>query len=204
MAIQVTTIDFHATSECSQECPYCWGPQGFENPVNTETALEIIERVKEVGARRIVFTGGDPLKRADIGALIRHTKEVSLEVALSTTGDGLTPEFLRAYAPFIDLISLPLDGACEEVNSRSKKEGHFGIIVNALEALRAYPHIDVKLCTPVTRHNRADVPNIVTLPRSIPPPPKREFSTTSFRPSHAPWCLASGMNSWSRMRGSLL
>jgi MoaA/NifB/PqqE/SkfB family radical SAM enzyme len=163
MPMQVITIDFHVTSECSQECPYCWGPQGFENPVSTETALDIIDRIKEVGARRIVFTGGDPLKRADIGALIRHAKEVRLEVALSTTGDGLTPEFLCTYAPFIDLISLPLDGACEEVNSRTKKEGHFGIIMNALESLRAYPQIDVKLCTPVTRHNLADVPNIVTL-----------------------------------------
>ena len=24
----VATIDFHVTSECSQECAYCWGPQG--------------------------------------------------------------------------------------------------------------------------------------------------------------------------------
>jgi organic radical activating enzyme len=44
--------------------------------VDTETALEIIDRVKEVGARRIVFTGGDPLKRADIGMLIMPKKSI--------------------------------------------------------------------------------------------------------------------------------
>jgi MoaA/NifB/PqqE/SkfB family radical SAM enzyme len=160
---QVVTIDFHVTSECNQECPYCWGPQGFEQPVDTETALRIIDRVKEVGARRIVFTGGDPLKRTDIGLLIRHAKEIGLEVALSTTGDELTPAFLDGFAPFIDLISLPLDGASEAVSARTKKEGHWAAIMQALEWLRAYPEIDVKICTPVTRHNLADVPNIVRL-----------------------------------------
>jgi MoaA/NifB/PqqE/SkfB family radical SAM enzyme len=78
---KVATIDFHVTSECSQECPYCWGPQDFENPVDTDTALKIVSKVKEVGASRIVFTGGDPLKRPDIVCLIRHAKGTGLEVA---------------------------------------------------------------------------------------------------------------------------
>jgi MoaA/NifB/PqqE/SkfB family radical SAM enzyme len=52
MAEQVATIDFHVTSECHQECPYCWGPQGFEHPVDTATARRIIARIKEVGAAK--------------------------------------------------------------------------------------------------------------------------------------------------------
>lgn len=163
LAKPVVTIDFHVTSECNQECPYCWGPQGFEHPVDKDTAFKIIERIKQVGARRIVFTGGDPLKRSDVGSLIRQAKKIGLEVALSTTGDELKANFLRKHAPFIDLISLPLDGASEEVNARTKKPGHFAAIMKALDLLRLYPEVDVKLCTPVTRHNLADVPNIVRL-----------------------------------------
>lgn len=160
---RVVTIDFHVTSDCNQECPYCWGPQIYEGVVKKATALEIIDRIQGTGARRIVFTGGDPLKRADIGALIRRAKEIGLEVALSTTGDELTARFLKAHAHFIGLISLPLDGASEEVNSRTKKPGHFSAIMKSLETLRGYPEIDVKLCTPVTRYNLADIPSIVRL-----------------------------------------
>jgi MoaA/NifB/PqqE/SkfB family radical SAM enzyme len=160
---EVITIDFHVTSECNQECPYCWGPQGFEHPVDTNMALAIVTRVKDVGARRIVFTGGDPLKRPDIGSLIRHAKGIGLQVALSTTGDELTAAFLDEFGPYVDLISLPLDGSTEAVSARTKKEGHFTAIMRALDWLCGYPHIDVKLCTPVTRHNLADVPNIVRL-----------------------------------------
>lgn len=159
----VVTMDFHVTSECNQECPYCWGPQDIEQPVRTRRALQIIDRIKQVGARRIVFTGGDPLKRKDIGRLLRHARAIGLEVALSTTGDELTQAFLRRHAAAIDLISLPLDGASEEVNARTKKPGHFDAILRALDWLRAFPQVDVKLCTPVTRHNLEDVPNIARL-----------------------------------------
>jgi MoaA/NifB/PqqE/SkfB family radical SAM enzyme len=163
MPAKIATIDFHVTCECSQECPYCWGPQDFENPLNTETALRIIKRVKEVGARRIVFTGGDPLKRCDIGKLIRHAKEIHLEVAVSTTGDEVTPAFLKDFAPYIDLISIPLDGSTEEANSRTKEKGHFAAVMSLLKWLREYPEIDLKLCTPVTCCNLADVANIARL-----------------------------------------
>lgn len=163
MVHRFATIDFHVTSECNQECPYCWGPQEFDHPVDTQTALLIVARVKEVGARRIVFTGGDPLKRSDVAQLIRRAKDIGLEVALSTTGDELSPELLEEVAPYLDLISLPVDGSSEEVSSRTKKEGHFTAIRRALGWLRKHPGVDLKLCTPVTRHNLDDVPNLIRL-----------------------------------------
>jgi MoaA/NifB/PqqE/SkfB family radical SAM enzyme len=157
----VTTVDFHVTCECNQECPYCWGPQEFENPVDTPTAQAIVRKIASVGARRIVFTGGDPLLRIDIGGLIETAKSEGLEVALSTTGDELTRDFLVDYGGSIDLISLPLDGASESVSSLTKKEGHFAAILQTLRMLRDFPAIDVKVATPVTRLNRDDVPGIV-------------------------------------------
>lgn len=159
----VSTVDFHITAKCRQACPYCWGPRRFRNPVDTETAKGIIARIKQSGVRRIVFTGGDPLFRQDAVDLIRYAKEVGLETALSTTGDFVTPEILEGLSPYLDLISLPLDGSTEEINSRTKHPGHFSAIMRSLEWLRAYPGIDVKVCTPVTRYNLADVPNIARL-----------------------------------------
>ncbi len=158
----VVTFDFHVTSECSQQCAYCWGPQGIAE-VDTDTACAIITKIAEGGSRRIVFTGGDPLQRGDIGSLIRHAAQLGLEVAVSTTGDLLTPSFLDACGAAIDLISLPLDGSTEAVSSRTKEPGHFAAVMAALDVLEGYPAIDVKVATPVTRHNIEDVPDIVRL-----------------------------------------
>lgn len=159
----VSTIDFHITAKCSQACPYCWGPRRFRIPVDTDTAQRIIARIQELGVRRIVFTGGDPLQRADAPVLIRFAKETGLETALSTTGDFVTPEILDSISPYLDLISLPLDGSTNEINSRTKHPGHFSAVMQSLDWLRFYPNIDVKVCTPVTRHNLSDVPAIADL-----------------------------------------
>ena len=159
----VSTVDFHITAKCSQACPYCWGPRRFRNPVDTETAQNIITRIKQLGIRRIVFTGGDPLQRADARILIRFAKETGLETALSTTGDYVTPEILDSISPYLDLISLPLDGSTEEINARTKHPGHFTAILRSLDWLRSFPGIDVKVCTPVTRHNLDNVPTIARL-----------------------------------------
>ncbi len=159
----VETIDFHVTSECNQECPYCWGPQGFDEPVDTATAEAIVRWVAELGIRRIVFTGGDPLKRGDIGRLLTLSREQGLEVALSTTGDELTRSLLDEAGEAIDLVSLPLDGASEETSSRTKKPGHSAAVLADLDLLAGFPAIDVKVATPVTRHNLAEVPAIVRL-----------------------------------------
>lgn len=158
-----STIDFHVTCECNQECPYCWGPQDIENPVITSTARNIIRKIKDVGAKRIVFTGGDPLKRKDMGRLIRYAKNIGLEVALSTTGDELTASFLRWNAAYIDLISLPIDGSTEKINSKTKEKEHLSAVLKALELLKKYPNVDVKICTPVTKHNIKDLPNILEI-----------------------------------------
>jgi len=163
MSPKIATIDFHITSECSQECPYCWGPMNFEHAVNTDTAKKIIAKVKAIGAQRIVFTGGDPLSRKDIGDLIQHADFVELEIAVSTTGDEISDEFLKKWGLLIQLISVPIDGSTEEINARTKEKGHFKSVLHSLELLRNYPKIDVKLCTPVTRHNFSDIPNIVRL-----------------------------------------
>ncbi len=159
----IATIDFHVTSRCNQECPYCWGPQDYEDEVDTRCAVDIVRKIVETDARRIVFTGGDPLLRPDIGLLVRVAKHAGLEVALSTTGDELSAGFLRAYGRWIDLISLPLDGASEAVSSRTKKPGHFQSIMRDLDLLADHPFIDVKVATPVTQYNLADIPAIVAM-----------------------------------------
>jgi MoaA/NifB/PqqE/SkfB family radical SAM enzyme len=159
----VSTIDFHITAKCSQACPYCWGPRRFRNPVETDIAQRILTRIKDLGVRRVVFTGGDPLQRSDAPDLIQFAKEIGLETALSTVGDLVTPEILEQVSPYLDLISLPLDGSTVEINSRTKHRAQYAAVMQSLEWLRSYPNVDTKVCTPVTRHNLSDVHAIAGL-----------------------------------------
>ncbi len=159
MSGRIVSIDFHVTSGCTQDCVYCWGPRGsgFRRSPTTSHALRIIDRIPDHGVRRVVFTGGDPLLRHDIGELVRRASELGLEVAVSTTGDRLTEAFLETYGQYIDLVSLPLDGSCEAISSQTKRPGHFAAFMGALALLGRYPRIDVKVATAVTRKNVHDI-----------------------------------------------
>lgn len=162
-AFHSVSVDFHLTSDCEHDCPYCWGPKGYRAPVDTATALRIVCRVCEVGAKRILFTGGDPLMRPDTRLLILYAYDLGLEVGLATAGERLSREFLESVGPSLDVVSLPLDGSCEAVNCRTKRRGHFAAVLQALACLREYPEIEVTICTTVTRHNVEDVPRISRL-----------------------------------------
>jgi MoaA/NifB/PqqE/SkfB family radical SAM enzyme len=190
-----STIDFHVTCECSQECPYCWGPQDIERPVTTSVSQKIISKIKDAGAKRIVFTGGDPLKRKDMGRLIRYAKDIGLEVALSTTGDQLTAAFLGWNADYIDLISLPIDGSTEKINSKTKEKGHLSAVLKTLVLLKKYPEIDIKICTPVTKHNIKDVPNILKIAEEY----KRDTSARVFYNIFQTFPRSSGETDWSAL-----
>ena len=130
-----------------------------------EISKRIIARIKHLGVRRIVFTGGDPLptsRRSGLDPVCERNG--NSKPALSTTGDLLTPEeILKDLSPYLDLISLPLDGSTETKNSKTKHPGHYSAVMRSLDWLRAYPGIDVKVCTPVTRHNLSDIPAIAQL-----------------------------------------
>ena len=131
-------------------------------------------------------------------------RRIGLEVALTTTGDELSLAFLQACAPAIDLISLPLDGASEEVSSRTKKPGHFTALLQALEWLREFPNIDVKLCTPVTRHNLEDVPNIARLAEEYAETTQARVFYNIFQTFRRSMDPPDGKACWSRMRSSPL
>jgi len=159
----IATFDFHVTARCTQDCPYCWGPQDCPGEVDSEAAAAIVRKLAGAGARRIVFTGGDPMLRTDLGMLIRLARQEHLQVALSPTGDLLPWGFLRGYGRWIDLVSIPIDGPDEGVSSCTKARGHFGASMAALDLLAQFPSIDVKVATVVQRHNLAHIPALVEM-----------------------------------------
>jgi MoaA/NifB/PqqE/SkfB family radical SAM enzyme len=159
----VATLDFHVTSRCMQACPACTSPSGEIEEVDTQRAAAIVRKVRALGVPRIVFTGGDPLMRPDAGLLLRLARQERLESVLATPGDVLTHGFLRAYGRWIDQLAFPLDGPNEAVSVQSKSPGHFQAILRHLELLTAYPRIDIKIGTAVTRLNLESVPELVAL-----------------------------------------
>jgi MoaA/NifB/PqqE/SkfB family radical SAM enzyme len=117
----------------------------------------------------LVLTGGDPLKRPDLFALIAAARARGMHVAVSPSATPLvTPAAIRALkAAEVEAISLSLDGATAETHDGLR--GVAGTFARTLEAADAARDagLPVQINTLVSRSTLAELPAIGELARGL-------------------------------------
>jgi len=82
----------HVSTRCDQTCAHCsiWRSNGRAAvSLSLEARLDLIAEAKSMGARAILFTGGEPLLCDHIEALARGARGLGLSVQIATNGLGL-------------------------------------------------------------------------------------------------------------------
>jgi MoaA/NifB/PqqE/SkfB family radical SAM enzyme len=76
------------TNRCSSQCIYCAhaGVTESKDEASTETLMDVLDQLAEVGAVSVNFTGGEPLQRKDLPDLVRHARSRGLFPILLTNG----------------------------------------------------------------------------------------------------------------------
>lgn len=103
------------THRCPLHCAYCSNPlelQKRENELGTAEWLRVLEEAADLGVVHVHFTGGEPLLRPDLEALVARSRELGLFVNLITSGVGLTRERVRRLAEAgVDSLQLSVQAA---------------------------------------------------------------------------------------------
>jgi PqqA peptide cyclase len=87
------------TYKCPLKCPWCSNPIDFErygNELSTEEWKSVLRQGRELGALQLGFTGGEPMLRRDLEALVAEAERLGYYTNLITSGVGLNRERLRA------------------------------------------------------------------------------------------------------------
>lgn len=85
------------THRCPLHCLYCSNPkalQSGENELSTEEWKRVFLEAGQLGALHVHLTGGEPLVRKDLVALISAARAAGLYVNMITSGVGLTEDRL--------------------------------------------------------------------------------------------------------------
>lgn len=93
----------HVSARCDQTCAHCsiWkGKGGAHAELGLEAREVVIRQARTLGARGILFTGGEPLLCAHIEPLARLAHDLGLSVQIATNGLGLA----RATAWLQELV----------------------------------------------------------------------------------------------------
>ncbi len=105
------------THRCPMHCVYCSNPlemQSRESELSTDEWKNIIHDAAALGCWHLHLTGGEPLSRNDVAALVEAGRAAGLYVNLITSGLGLTRERLQQLVTAgLDHIQLSFQDSAE-------------------------------------------------------------------------------------------
>ncbi len=127
------------TSVCNLHCKHCCtGGQFYQKETESlsfEEVRDAMHSLHESGIREVQFTGGEPLLRPDLPAILEITSKLFDKVYLNTNGllmrgDWLARERLEKFAR----ITFSLDGPDRETHERIRGRGTFDPLVENVRA----------------------------------------------------------------------
>ncbi|MGV9365139.1 pyrroloquinoline quinone biosynthesis protein PqqE [Amycolatopsis sp. NPDC003731] len=106
------------THRCPLHCPYCSNPVELTaraREMSTEDWLSVLSQARELGVLQVHLSGGEPLLRPDLPALVAHAHGLGCYVNLVTSGLGLTSSRLDdLVARGLAHVQLSAQGATRE------------------------------------------------------------------------------------------
>lgn len=161
-------VIWEVTQACDLACRHCRASaQPARHPMELDMALarEVIRQVREFGDPLLVFTGGDPLKRADIFDLIGESVAAGLRTTVTPSATPLlTAEAVKRFKECgVSRMAVSLDGADAEMHDDFRQvSGSFAQTMLALRAA-AETGLETQINTTVTRRNRHALERIARL-----------------------------------------
>lgn len=161
---------FELTRACELACSHCRADAVLDpdpDELSTDEVTAVLDDLASLGAPRpiVVFTGGDPLRRADLTHLVRHAASSGVRVAVSPAG---TPRASRARLGALrragaGVVSFSLDGGAPAAHDAFRRvPGSFAWTLAACRAAQAVG-LRLQVNTTVSRETVPELPAICRL-----------------------------------------
>jgi radical SAM protein with 4Fe4S-binding SPASM domain len=171
MDLGLTEVKIELTQRCPLACVHCSTSSHRKQSscLPVETVVRVLNEASELGARKVVFTGGEPLVYEHLGEVIRTASRLGIQPTLYTTGildNQLTPitnkeadELVgRGIARFIFSVY----SAKASVHDKITRYGTFAATSCAIDAA-VQTRIPVEIHFVAMKQNFRDLSDVVRL-----------------------------------------
>lgn len=167
--------DIRVTERCNSRCQTCYAWKNKpEDELTTEEIKGALRQLRDIGVKNVVFIGGEPLLRSDIGALVKEASLLGMEnIIVVTNGLLLKDKAEELLRNGITHITVSIDGT-GDVDDMIR--GVPGSYVRAVEGIETAQRLKRKmgLNVPVTiittlllNQNVQEIPKLIELAKSL-------------------------------------
>lgn len=142
-------VSWALTHRCNYQCIYCDSPLFKTKELATKQVFKIIDELAEMKCRVVVFTGGEPLLRDDIGKIVDYCKKKGFYVSIDSNGVLVNRKIDEIKN--IDLLQLSLDGP-KEIHDMQRGKGSYDRVMEAIKIARDNG-LDLTLNATITKYN---------------------------------------------------
>lgn len=159
------------TYRCPLKCVFCSNPVDFERyqaqELSTEEWKGVIHDARKLGAMQIGFSGGEPTLRKDLEELVGEANDLGYYTNLITSGIGLTSRRLAALKEAgLKHIQLGFQSSDRATANMLAGVESFDRKLAMAREIKAHG-FPMVLNVPITRHNIAQIPEIIELASSL-------------------------------------
>lgn len=135
-------VVWELTRACRVQCVHCTaGKQAKRNPLELSTyeAYKTIDQIIALSPAELVFSGGDPLERADVFQLVDYARRRGLKPAVTLTPSSALngAVFSKLRTNGADRVIFAIDGADPEQHDKIRGvPGHFTATLQAIRWAR--------------------------------------------------------------------
>jgi len=163
-------VVYNCTSRCNLRCRHCYSLSAIsrdDEELTTDQARDLLRQLADANCPVVLFSGGEPLLRADLFELLAHAKRLGLRTVISTNGTLIDADTAGRLAECgVDYIGVSIDGDEKFHDDFRVQKGSFKAAVSGLENCRK-AGIRVGLRFTITRANADQIPTVFDVARSI-------------------------------------
>ncbi len=159
---------WEVTQSCDLACRHCRAaaqPLAHPDQLSTAEGKTLIDQIADLHVPIFVFTGGDPLKRADLYELIRYGSDKGVKIAVTPSATPLLTReaiFKMKEAGLVRL-GISLDGSSPEIHDAFRGlPGAWARTIQAIEWANE-AGVPIQVHTTISRHNAHDLDNLCAL-----------------------------------------
>ena len=147
-------VNFHLYKPCNYRCRFCFATyRDIEGHLPLGEAKALLRALREAGAEKLNFAGGEPTLHPRIGELVAESKRLGFTTTLITNGARLD-RLLDAHSGSIDWVGLSVDSGSEAVQAALGRGRGGHVALSRWHAARVHAlGIGLKLNTVVTALN---------------------------------------------------